>query len=65
MEEERVPFTIVSKPSYIHLECPDCDEEIEIDWDNLKGSRNWEFNDEIIECPGCGKIFKLGDWEYD
>lgn len=63
-KKPKVPFIIVSRPSYIHLECPYCDEEIEINWGDLNVPNGWDYWDDVI-CPDCGKTIKLGDWEYD
>ena len=64
-EKVRVPFTIVSRPSYIHLYCPYCDEDIEINWEDVNAPESWsDYWDDIV-CPECGKTIKLGDWDYD
>lgn len=60
-----VDFTIISSPSYIHLECPFCEEEVEISWAKLKVPQSWCDKWEDVKCPLCGKMISLGDWKYD
>lgn len=65
IKETRADFTILSRPCAIKLECPYCEEEIEIDWEDVNAPECWSDYWDDIECPECGKTIKLGDWEYD
>ena len=58
-------FTIVSKPVAIRLECPFCEEEIEIPWREVEVPENWSDNWPAVACPNCGKEIALDDWDYD
>ena len=60
METRYCDYTIVSKPTKIFFECPICDKEVELDFDE----RFWE-SGEIVKCPYCENNICLGDWEYD
>ena len=57
-------FVINSRPCSISLECPHCDYDIEIPWDDVNAPEYWGDDWGKIECPSCGKTIQLGDYEY-
>lgn len=57
-------FVINSRPYSISLECPHCDCDIEIPWDEVNVPGYWLDDWGEIECPSCGKTIQLGDHEY-
>jgi len=63
--QERIDFTIVSKPDYISLECPFCHDDIKIDWNDVDVPEDWQGDWGYVECPTCEKLISLGDWDYD
>lgn len=58
-------FRIVSKPSYIALTCPHCEEDIKIPWKDVDAPECWSDQWDPVECPECKKEIDLNDWEYD
>lgn len=64
-DEKKVDFTIISRPDHIHLECPFCNEEIEVDWNDVDVPECWSDDWGYIECPECEKEIKLGEYDYD
>lgn len=58
-------FTIVSKPDYISLQCPHCNEDISIPWNDVDVPECWADDWGYVECPECEKEIKLGDYDYD
>lgn len=65
MNEQKTDFTIVQSPDHITLECPHCEMDIDIDWDNLDVPDYWSDDWGEIECPHCGKEIELGDYDLD
>ena len=64
----KADYTICSTPSYISLDCPTCDEHIEIDWKKIEGAFGADLyygNCGAIMCQNCGHDIELGDAEYD
>lgn len=62
---ERIDFTIVSKPSHISFECPYCNREAEIRWNELCVPEYWGDDWGAVFCPYCEKEVELGDYDYD
>ena len=58
-------FTIVSVPAYIKVECPYCNEDIEINWHEIDAPECWGDQWPDIECPYCENEIELGDYDYD
>jgi len=65
MNEQKTDFTIVRKPDRINLECPYCEMDIDIDWDNLDVPDYWGDDWGEIECPECEHTILLGDYDLD
>ena len=62
---ESADFRIVSAPIKIALECPHCGEYIEIPWREVDVPESWSDGWPPVDCPECGKLVQLGEWEYD
>ena len=62
---EMADFTIVSRPVSIRFQCPFCESEEEIPWEEVKHPDYWGDEWDDIECPSCGKMVSLGEWIYD
>lgn len=60
-----VDFIIVSAPVAISLDCPFCEEEIEIRWKDAHPPKDWTAPWDDVECPNCKSMIALGDWTYD
>lgn len=58
-------FYINQKPVSITFECPHCDYDVIIDWDNLDVPDSWSDDWGEVECPHCGKTVLLGDYDMD
>lgn len=65
----KADYAICSTPSYISLDCPTCDEHIEIDWKKIASAFGegelYYGNCGAIVCQNCGHDIELGDVEYD
>lgn len=62
---EKVDFTIVQHPVAIKLECPYCEADIEISWEDVNAPEYWGDDWGEIECPYCENTIVLGDCEFD
>lgn len=58
-------FYINQRPVSISLECPHCDADIEIPWDEIDVPEYWGDDWGYIECHRCGKTIKLGDYDIN
>ena len=69
MSDNRIDITVISRPSYITIECPHCGEEINIEYNDFLGMMTHyyyeDWIDEVIECPECGKEVTIGSVEWD
>ena len=63
MPEQKTDFYIVKKPEYITFECPHCGLTQRIYWDKLNVPEYWGDDWGEVECPDCGKIVELGDYD--
>lgn len=64
-DEEKVDFTILSKPDKIAFECPHCMLDATIQWGDLDVPGSWSDDWGFVECPHCGERVWLGEHEYD
>ena len=64
-KDKRVDFHINVKPVSIDFECPHCNYEIDISWDDLHVPEYWGDDWGEVDCPECGKSVRLGDYDYD
>ena len=60
-----VDYTIVSRPDYIRLECPHCEKNIKVDFEDVVFHRDSWSDGGCCNCPKCGEDIELGDWDYD
>lgn len=64
-----VDITIVRTPRYVTFDCPYCDEEIEMDYDEFTdfmmedNPSEWEY--EPFFCPKCYEELEVGDIDWD
>ena len=69
MTDNRIDITVISRPSYITIECPYCEEEININYNDFLGMMTHyyyeDWIDEVIKCPECGKEVTIGSVEWD
>ena len=67
MENKKSDISVVSIPTYIELECPYCQEDIKINYNDfcdLVGEPcDWSY--ESFNCPHCKKTIDIGyvDWD--
>ena len=41
MDMKKADFTIVSRPDHIRFECPYCQEDVEVDWNDVDVPESW------------------------
>ncbi len=61
----KTDFHIDAKPVSISLECPHCDTDIVLNWEDIHVPDYWGDDWGTVECPVCGEDVELGDYEYD
>lgn len=64
-ENKKAYFTIVSKPSYIYFECPYCEREVNIPFDDVDFKTDYWGDGAWVECPYCNKEVELDEYDYD
>lgn len=62
---DKTDFLIIQKPIAISFECPHCDNETLISWDELDVPEYWGDDWGSVVCPCCGKTIELGDYDID
>lgn len=69
--ERRLPddVRIIRRPSEVEIECPHCNEDIEVKYDNfvdfIGSDYPGDWGGQIIECPRCEKEIEIDDIEWD
>jgi endogenous inhibitor of DNA gyrase (YacG/DUF329 family) len=58
-------FTINRKPISISFECPYCEDEVTIPWNEVNAPDYWGDDWGYVECPYCNKEVPLGDYDMD
>jgi predicted RNA-binding Zn-ribbon protein involved in translation (DUF1610 family) len=62
-----IDLVVVQVPKYVEYECPHCEEEIEIDYnefcDFVGEPPDWSCS--RIKCPNCNKELKIDNVEWD
>ena len=58
-------FTIYMKPVSISFECPYCDNEVNIAWDDLLAFEYRLNNRNDVKCPHCKVIVFLDDYKVE
>lgn len=65
----KTDIQIVSEPTWVKLNCPYCDEEIEMDYDEFSDlmteSYPGDWSGEKIECPYCNREIEINDVEWE
>lgn len=65
LEYKSVDFTIEQVPSGIYFICPYCEEDVWFDWDEIEKPDYWGDDWGNIQCPHCGLMTHLDDYELD
>lgn len=65
MEYKSTDFTIQQAPTNIYFICPYCEEDVSIEWDNIEKPDYWGDDWEDVQCPCCGAMIHLEDYELD
>jgi hypothetical protein len=64
---KEVDITVKQIPVSVGFDCPHCEEEIKIDYQEFCGDvgdpGNWPCSE--IDCPGCGKKIKIDNIDWD
>ena len=62
---DKTDFIINQRPVSISFECPHCEYEVEIPWNEVDVPEYWGDDWCEIKCPHCEKTIELGDYELD
>lgn len=63
----KVDITVIKEPVEVKFECPHCEEEIEIKYEDFCSDVgevcDWQYSE--FECPECNKTVEIGyiDWD--
>jgi len=63
-QKKAVDFQINSAPVSISFDCPYCGDSITLPWKSLNPPDYWGDRWDEVECPDCGKMVELQDYEY-
>lgn len=61
--DNKVDFRIHMKPYEISLQCPHCNTDIYVNWNEVDEPEYWNEDWGNINCPLCGKLIHLGDYD--
>lgn len=63
----KADVTVIQKPITVKLDCPYCDEEIEIDYSEFEGmvGEPCDWNYSKFNCPKCGKEIEIDGVDWD
>ena len=63
----KIDVTVNQKPVSVSFDCPHCEEEIEIEYQDFSNELgepcDWEYSK--VKCPKCGKTTEIGSVEWD
>lgn len=60
---DKTDFYINMRPHSISFECPHCECEVTVNWDDVDVPEYWGDDWGKVDCPDCGKIVSLGDYD--
>lgn len=62
-------ITIIQRPTDIRVDCPRCDYEIEISYNDFEDLMHsiypCDWIGKKIKCPSCKKEIEIDDYEWD
>jgi len=64
--DNKIDISVITKPISIQFECPYCDSEVTIDYDDFESEVgeccDWPYSK--IKCPECEKVLEIDniDW---
>ncbi|MCK9470713.1 MAG: hypothetical protein M0Q88_03040 [Bacilli bacterium] len=63
---KKADFRVITVPTYVEGECPYCEEDFEVDYNDF-GNSDYpgDWKGEIIECPYCEKEIVIDDVDWD
>lgn len=63
----KADYTIIQTPDRVTLQCPYCEDEIEMNISEFEVHCKdiFEASGDTIECDGCKADIELGNWELD
>lgn len=60
----KINFTVHMKPYEISLQCPHCNTDVHVDWNEIDEPEYWDNGDwGSIYYPCCGKEVSLGNYD--
>ena len=62
---DKTDFYINMRPYAISFECPHCEYDVTVNWNNLDAPEYWGDDWREIDCPNCGKTVLLGNYDID
>lgn len=64
-ETKSTDYIIISRPAYVQLECPYCENVIENPFENVTYNTDYWGDGGYCTCPECEKEIELDGYEYD
>lgn len=65
MMNNRTDFTILQAPVGISFECPVCEGLVNIPWREVDVPEYWGDRWPDVQCPYCGEMIELGEYDMD
>ena len=60
-----IDYVIISKPSTVKFECPHCESDVEMPFEEVDYKTDYWNDGALVCCPYCGHEVELDDYEYD